>query len=259
MSRSLLDVIRPFQGRHNHLRGGWSDDQLQVVAEALGTASLTTAAIACSLVAEERTTATALRYSRSQRNYTFNEAFRGDPLMTYRRVIAAVDFLVAQGYAMGLKGSWLLSKQSILSATPKLVSLVGHLVDVSERLSATLKDEIVLRDKDGHSVGFCDTDEIRRMRQDMKVINAHLSAQQYYLRESQLYIPPGCPHLQPELSPWGPAIPSGQQLPADVQGQASPDHDGARRGCGFADGGAGLREPPYGADLPPGAQASSRR
>lgn len=190
MSRSLLEVIRPFQGRHNPLRGGWSDDQLQVVAGALKTNNLTAAAIACSLIAELRTTATPVRYSRSQKTYKSNEVFQGDPLMTYRRVVPGVDWLIDQGYAAGTKGSWLLSKQSILAATPKLTRLISDLVDVSRRVSATLKDEIVLRDKDGHSIGFCDTDEIRRMRHEMNTINALLSDQRYFLGESQLYIPP---------------------------------------------------------------------
>lgn len=188
--RRLIDVIGPFRGQHNPLRGGWSVEQLQLVALPMGTTEDAVAMIACSLVAEERTTAVPLRYSRSQKNYTHFLAYQGDPLMTYRRIVPAADWLIDNGYAEGHMGMWDFRKQSIIRATPKLMSTIGHLVDVTERQGAILKDEIVLRDKDGTSIGFSDTDEIRRMRQEMKTINAHLGSQRFIYKGVDMYVPP---------------------------------------------------------------------
>jgi hypothetical protein len=194
VSRSIFDIASDFTGRHNPLRNGWSTSQLEALSTEMGLSAvpdpLPIAFVACSLVAEKRTAATALRYSRSQRNYSYQEVYEGDEMMTYRRVVRAVDWLIAHGWAEGRKGQRWLNKQSIMWATPKLMQRVGHLVDLAQRQGATLRDEIILRDKDGKSVGFTDTAEIRRMRQDMKSINAHLSEQQYFLDGSQLYIPP---------------------------------------------------------------------
>ncbi len=71
------------------------------------------------------------------------------------------------------------------------MSLVGGLVDVSARKGAMLKDEILLRDKVGGAIGFFyDTDEIRLMRQQMKVINAHLADQRCFFKGTEMFIPP---------------------------------------------------------------------
>jgi hypothetical protein len=189
MSRRLLDLIAPFDGQHNPLRNGWSTDQLHTVAQALGTSNLTIAFVACSLIAEQRSTGRPLRYSRSQSNYSYFDAYQGDPMMTYRRVVPAIDWLITNGYAEGHKGVWAFKKQSIVAATPKLLAF-AHLLDPTQRQRVMLRDEIILRAEGGKSVGFTDTAEIRRMRQDMKSINAHLSEQQYFRDGSQLYIPP---------------------------------------------------------------------
>ncbi|MDA2895269.1 hypothetical protein PDG61_30470 [Mycolicibacterium sp. BiH015] len=190
MSCSLLELIRPFQGRHNPLRGGWSVDQLEAVAEALGQPDLATAMVACSLVAEERTVGMPLRYSRSQKTYGNSDRYEGDRLMTYRRVVPAVDWLINNGYADGHKGMWHFGKQSIVEATDKLMNLVGDLVEIDNRQGAMLRDEIILRDKDGNELGFCNTDEIRLMRQQMKTINAHLASQRYLFHGAEIHIPP---------------------------------------------------------------------
>jgi hypothetical protein len=189
VSRCLFDLVAPYAGHHNPLRNGWNAKQLHTVAHALGTTDQTIAFVACSLVAEKRTTNMALRYSRSPRNYAFHSAYEGDPLMTFRRVVPAVDWLLAHGYAEGHKGVWQFGKQSIISATSKLMTL-AHLVDIDGRQGATLKDEIILRDKAGKSSGFTDTTEIRRMRQEMKTINAHLAQQQYFVGDAEMYVPP---------------------------------------------------------------------
>ncbi|MGO4445067.1 hypothetical protein AB4Z42_17080 [Mycobacterium sp. 2YAF39] len=187
--KNILDLYEPFKGRHNPLRNGWSTDMVAVVAAKIDV-SLPEAFIACSLVAEKLTTGMPLRYSRSQRNYSYFETYEADPMMTYRKVIPAVGQLMALGYAKGHKGLWDFKKQSILEATPKLMERIGWLVDLTKRQGAILKDEIVLRDKNGKNVGFTDTAAIRQMRIDMKTINAHLTDQQYLLDGVQMYIPP---------------------------------------------------------------------
>ncbi|KUI16945.1 hypothetical protein AU193_22450 [Mycobacterium sp. GA-1285] len=192
MSRRLFDVIAPFKGEHNPLRGGWSDEQLEIMRKGLnltGPGSLDTALVACSLVAEKRTTDMPLRYSRSPKSYSYFHAYQGDPMLTYRRVVRAADWLMANGYADGHTGLWWFKKQSIIQATDKLM-LLAHLVDVSSRRGAMLKDEIILRDKDGKSIGFRDTSTIQRMRRDIKFVNAHLASQRYFLDDTELYIPP---------------------------------------------------------------------
>ncbi|MCU1697346.1 MAG: hypothetical protein JWR34_3409 [Mycobacterium sp.] len=193
MSRSIFDIASDFTGRHNPLRNGWSTSQLETVAKEMGLPGPDPQAIAfvaCSLVAEERTAATALRYSRSPRNYSYLDAYEADPLMTYRRVIRAVDWLIAHGWAEGRKGQRWLGKQSIMWATPKLMARIGDLVDLTQRQGAMLRDEIILRDKGGNSLGFTDTAKILRMRVEMKSINAHLAQQQYLFDGTELYIPP---------------------------------------------------------------------
>lgn len=70
--RRLIELIGPFfRGQHNPLRGGWSAEQLQLVAGAMGGTKDAVAMVACSLVAEERATGMPLRYSRSQKNYSY--------------------------------------------------------------------------------------------------------------------------------------------------------------------------------------------
>lgn len=187
--RNIFTEAMVFKGRHNPLRGGWDDEQLAVMADALGVKAPATAMVACSLIAEEATTAMPLRYSRSQKNYAYFQRFEGDELMTYRLVVSAADWLIANGYAEGHTGIWDLHRQSILRATPKLMALT-HLVDQSRRQGAMLRDEIVLRDKDGHSIGFTDTDEIRQMRQQLKTINAFLANQRYFRDGVEMYVPP---------------------------------------------------------------------
>ena len=189
--RCLADIVSPFRGQHNLLRGGWDDEQLATMSQALAAPSATTALMACSLIAEERTTGVPLRCSRKAATYSYFSAYQGDPLLTYRRAILAFDWLIEHGYAEGHTGLRWLKKQSVIRATPKLMAL-AHLVDVSARLSAMLKDEIVLRDKDGTDIGFADTDETRQMRQRMKTINAHLASQRYFLDGVEMYVPPAC-------------------------------------------------------------------
>ena len=114
--KNLFDEIAPFNGQHNPLRGGWDDEQLEVMRKGLGLTgpgSLSIAFAACSLVAEQCTTTRPLRYPRSQSNYSYFEAYQGDPMMTYRRVVPAIDWLIANGYAEGHKGIWWLGKQSL--------------------------------------------------------------------------------------------------------------------------------------------------
>ena len=187
----LADIVKPFQGHHNLLRGGWDDEQIARMSQALAAPLAAIAVMACSLIAEERTTGVPLRCSRKAATYSYFTAYQGDPLLTYRKVIAAFDWLVKHGYAEGYTGLWWLKKQSVIRATPKLMAL-AHLVDVSARRGAMLKDEIVLREKEGTDIGFTDTDETRQMRQRMKTINAHLAAQRYFLNGVELYVPPAC-------------------------------------------------------------------
>ena len=187
---NIFDLFAPFRGQHNPLRGGWTAEQLQVASQALGVTDPAIAMVACSLVAEKRTTGTSLRYSRSQKAYKNFDAYEADPLMTYRRIVPTVDWLIINGYAEGHIGVWDFKKQSIIRATEKLMDLIGDLVDVAERQGAMLKDEIVLRDKNHQTIGFGDTDEIRRMRQELKTINAHLASQRYVFKGVEMYIPP---------------------------------------------------------------------
>ncbi|GAA2810085.1 hypothetical protein [Mycolicibacterium pallens] len=142
--------------------------------------------------------------------------------MTYRRVVDAVDWLMDHGYAEGRTGLWHFGKQSIVRATPKLMSLVGGLVDVSARKGAMLKDEILLRDKVGGAIGFYDTDEIRLMRQQMKVINAHLADQRCFFKGTEMFIPPAARIFNQNFRRGGRLYHQGssyQQMPEHKRGQ----------------------------------------
>ena len=104
-------------GQHNLLRGGWDDEQLATMSQALAAPSATTALVACSLIAEERATGVPLRCSRKAATYSYFSAYQGDPLLTYRKVITAFDWLIKHGYAEGQTGLWWL-KSSPSSAPP---------------------------------------------------------------------------------------------------------------------------------------------
>jgi hypothetical protein len=185
----LFDYL--ITGDHNPLRFGWDDAQLEVVAHRLGLSGhnrRAVAAVICSLVAARLTDGKGeLRYSRTKRVYAWY-AYT-DPLMSYRHVVPAMDFLIQQGWAKGKTGSWWSHKESIAWATPDLLHLVGTLVDISRREVPTLADEIILRDADKKSVAFTDTDEIRMMRNEVRFLNEHLSTVALCLDGHRLTVP----------------------------------------------------------------------
>lgn len=200
MARKFMDVYEnylqhlrvPNQVRHNPLWFGWDDAQIEKVAVEMGWRELpkqkVLAAVACSLVAEHLLTGNPLRYSRSQEWYARN----ADPLMAYRQVVFAIDHLIDEGLAEGVKGIWLAShegRQSIISATPELIVRLTPMIDLRRRNHPDEDDVLVLRDKDGRPLPVPDTELTRSWRRDLEVLNAAYQAHSWFYRGRRLDVP----------------------------------------------------------------------
>lgn len=177
-------------GSHDPLWFGWSELQINTVADYLGLPQKNRrciAAVVCSLVAAYLSDGVGeLRYSRSKRQYARYPD--PDPLMVYRQVRPAADYLLERGWAAGKMGGRCERKQSIIWATPELIDLVGDLVDISGRAVPSV-DAIVLRDAAKKPMAVVDTDEILAMRDEMTEINTALRAAEVYLDGHRVHVP----------------------------------------------------------------------
>jgi hypothetical protein len=187
LARIYADTIT---GSHDPLWFGWSELQIDTVADDLGLPQENRrciAAVVCSLAAAYLSDGVGqLRYSRRKDQYARYPD--QDPLMTYRQVVPAVDYLLERGWAAGKKGGYWERKQSIVWATPELLDLVADLVDISSRAIPAV-DVIVLRDAAKKAVAFVDTDEIRTMRDEMTQITKALRAVKVYLDGHRVHVP----------------------------------------------------------------------
>jgi hypothetical protein len=182
--------------RHNPLWFGWSDEQLEKAAIEMEWRELhnwqALAGVACSLVAEHHITGNPLRYSRSQRWYARNADRIASPLMAYSQVVPAMNDLITQGLAKGVRGIWLAaheSRQSIAWATPELIERLTPIIDMACREHPDEDDVLVLRDKDGRSLPFPDTKLTRSWRSELKLLNAAYEAHSWFIRGQRLVMP----------------------------------------------------------------------
>ncbi|MDI3312964.1 MAG: hypothetical protein QJR12_01365 [Mycobacterium sp.] len=144
------------------------------------------AAIARSIVTEKKITGGGVHYPRGKDPYSRPKRYRdGDPLYTWHYVTHAMDALQGAGLIDHTLGRWYPNHrgwQSVACATERLMSLVGPLVDASERRGISKRVEtIVLRDRaDQTEVDYVDTADTVAMREQVRFLNDHLA--QLYLR-----------------------------------------------------------------------------
>ena len=109
-------LANPIFRDHGRLVLGWSDDQLWAIAYLLAPylpaglgwrMVLAVAAVARSIVIEERLTGNGVHYSRRKENYSIPDRYAGaDPRSTYHYVTGAMDILIEAGLITHEMGKW---------------------------------------------------------------------------------------------------------------------------------------------------------
>jgi hypothetical protein len=184
---NLLDD--PLFGAHCPLVLRWSNDQGEPLVRPLApllSDNLTdrmlsaVAAIARSLVTEKMISGGGVHYARAKDPYSRPQRYRdGDPLFTWHYVTHAMDALRDAGLIQHTTGLWYpyhQGWQSVACATDKLMTLIGPLIDVSERRGISKRVEtIVLRDRaDKTDVDYEDTADTEAMREQVRLLNDNL-------------------------------------------------------------------------------------
>ena len=154
--RKLFD--NPLWGNHAPLVLRWSDDQLKPLVDRLAPLmpglsdqmQLAVASVARSLVVEKTITGCGVHYARAKNPYRRPKRYRdGDPRFTWHYVTGAMDALRHAGLIEHVVGEWwpyAKGFESVAWATDELMTLVGPLVDVSERrgISKTVESTATL-------------------------------------------------------------------------------------------------------------------
>ncbi|WP_133055603.1 hypothetical protein [Mycolicibacter engbaekii] len=175
-------------GTHVELRLGWSREQTAAIAEALGLDAgmnadwrHVTAMMVRDVVVNWQAQGKQTFYSRSRDFYSdLPRRYRTIDFLSYHYVTRASDWLQRRGYITQTTGKRNPgpggdSYRSYAQPTPALLDLVSGLIDLAEPRRAEKTPELILlRDKDGKSVDYADTDETRRMRAEMAEINARM-------------------------------------------------------------------------------------
>ena len=188
----MLRVDNPVFRHHSPLVLAWSDEQLWPVAAQLAphlpedltpAMMLAVAAVARSVVIEEKLTGKGVYYSRRRDDYTTPVRYRGgDPRHTYHYVIGAVDILRAAGlidHEKGIHAFWGEGRRSTCWATGELVGLLASVLDTTESRGIVADTEvIVLRgrgDYDKRALPYEDTPDTVAMRQQVEALNEALA------------------------------------------------------------------------------------
>jgi hypothetical protein len=194
--RFRLLFANPLWGHHSPLRLGWSDDQLAGIVWLLAPwfadlsmeMQFAIAAVARSLVVEEKISGAGVHYSRRTNTYPTKGRYHdGDPRNTWYYVTGAMDHLDDAGLIHHEVGDWSLRRQSTAWAAGDLVVLIGGLCDISEARAihqAAVVETVVLRqrgsdDEDGRKLplDYVDTPETIKWRDEMARIQAVLDVQ----------------------------------------------------------------------------------
>ncbi len=118
-------------------------------------------------------------YSRDRNKYRKGSRYKA-LFLSYQLLIKSIDFLIDNQYAEGPKGyrhpsAPLKSRTARLRATEKLIKLFKE-KQVTPRM--VRKDEyeplIILKDKDGNVIDYEETEDTRRMTENLKAINKAL-------------------------------------------------------------------------------------
>ena len=183
----------------------WSDDQLKPLVDRLAPLmpglsdqmQLAVASVARSLVVEKTITGRGVHYARAKDPYRRPKRYRdGDPRFTWHYVTGAIDALRRAGLIEHVVGEWwpyAKGFESVAWATDELMTLVGPLVDVSERRGISKRVEtIVLRDRaDKSEVDYTETADTVTMRKQVQFINDHLAQLELRHRGQKFDIPTG--------------------------------------------------------------------
>ncbi len=183
----------------------WSDDQLKPLVDRLAPLmpglsdqmQLAVASVARSLVVEKTITGRGVHYARAKDPYRRPKRYRdGDPRFTWHYVTGAMDALWRAGLIEHVVGEWwpyAKGFESVAWATDELMTLVGPLVDVSERRGISKRVEtIVLRDRaDKTEVDYTETADTVTMRKQVQFINDHLAQLELRHRGQKFDIPTG--------------------------------------------------------------------
>jgi hypothetical protein len=118
-------------------------------------------------------------YSRNRNDYGKGSRYKA-LFLSYEHLIKAVDFLIKNDYAEGPKGyrhpsASFKSRTARLRATEKLIDLFKQ-KKVVPRMMKRDEDEplIILKDEEGNPIDFEETDETKRMTENLMVINKAL-------------------------------------------------------------------------------------
>ncbi|MUL76440.1 hypothetical protein [Mycolicibacterium sp. CBMA 226] len=181
---NLLDD--PLFGDHQALVLGWEQSQLTEIVACLqpllkgrltDEMHLAVASIARSIVAEHEISGRPVHYARAKTAYGEPERYRnGDPWHTWHYMTGGVDALHRAGLVDHALGQWHFHRESIATATDKLVKLLVPLIRVWEpRGLARRSETIVLRDRDKRAIDYAETPDTLAMREDMAVLNERLA------------------------------------------------------------------------------------
>lgn len=192
------------------------------------------ASVSCSLVAEAITTTNPIRYSRRKCWYAYFAAHIDEPVMSYRKIVPAIDLLIEQGWAEGVKGIHLPNrqgKQSIAWATRILVHRLTPLIVLDHRRAPEPDEALVLRDKDRRMLPVPDTEATRCMRDELDDLNAAYASHEWALRGRKIDIPALRRIFSQTMFRGGRGYhhgPSYQQLPKEERAQITLDVNGVQ-------------------------------
>jgi hypothetical protein len=190
-----LERCAPLEGTHNQLRMNWDPDYLTEVCVKKGLDSKkkrdrSYAAFMLDCADEHVRTGRPVRFSLRRAEYAKRQAYQASRYLTYNCVLAAKDRALAAGEIDFHLGQRAIAKQSVGSLTETGLERWVPLLDSKQRLQPTLRDEIILRDKNCKPIGFDDIPWIADRRLEVKKINACLAEQRYQLDGTQLSVPP---------------------------------------------------------------------
>lgn len=202
--RNIFDT--PLFGDHSPLVLGWSDDQLWPVVDRLADVlppnltegmQLAIASCALSIAVEKQLTGRWVHFPRAKEAYRVPTRYRRcGPRYTWHYITHAMDILQNTGLIEQVQGMWCqggTGRQSIATATDRLMNLLGPLIAVEEQRALPSREEtIVLRDRaDKAPLDYDETGETSTMRAQVETVNEALSRLDLRLGGSAVKIPVG--------------------------------------------------------------------
>lgn len=194
--------------RHTPLRLEWSEGQLrplvEVLRERIGPRRfsynqwMAMASVARSVVTEYLSTVGALHYSRSRTAYSaVKPRYRSvDARHTFYFVTGAVDALRGAGLVGHNLGTWFGGEVHGIESTvwpkPELIELISPLITATEPRALAGDNEVLVlrRREDKVEIDYIDTDDTRRMRQEIQTLNQGLQELTLVMGGTPVMLPP---------------------------------------------------------------------